>query len=107
MMRIRTSSAGWLRPGWWQEPQRTILWRGVHLVVGRLAAWPLLVVGIVMLVYPSRTERRWARLSRGICPKCKYDLTGVQDRCPECGRELSADEAAALRARPRKDEGPR
>ena len=34
-------------------------------------------------------RRRDARLARGLCPRCEYDLTGnVSGVCPECGAEI-------------------
>ena len=36
--------------------------------------------------------RRQQLLSEGICPECKYDLTGnVSGRCPECGTPVKLD----------------
>lgn len=30
------------------------------------------------------------RHPKGHCPKCGYDLTGIADKCPECGRAVKA-----------------
>ena len=32
----------------------------------------------------------WRRNPKGHCPKCGYDLTGITDKCPECGRMVRA-----------------
>ena len=40
-------------------------------------------IGVVIVV---RSSRRLARLKRGCCVRCGYNLTGnVTGRCPECG----------------------
>jgi len=30
----------------------------------------------------------WRRHPKGHCPKCGYDLSGITDQCPECGRAV-------------------
>lgn len=44
-----------------------------------------------------RARRRQARLSRGLCPRCRYSLRGLaENKCPECGEVwMSAEEQAA------------
>ena len=42
----------------------------------------------------TRRQRRLAKLRRGRCPNCGYDIRGLpQRRCPECGATWSADDA--------------
>lgn len=33
----------------------------------------------------------WLRHPKGHCPKCGYDLKGIADQCPECGRMVQAE----------------
>ena len=45
---------------------------------------------LVLFTLPSAMRRaiRRARLRRGLCPHCTYDLRGMaaDTQCPECGR---------------------
>jgi hypothetical protein len=44
----------------------------------------------------TRRQRRLAKLRRGRCPDCGYNIRGLpQRRCPECGAKWSADDAQA------------
>lgn len=57
------------------------MWRGlVANVLAFSAGW----VGLMLVV---RGGRRWNRARRGRCPDCGYDLAGVGQTCPECGRK--------------------
>jgi len=48
------------------------------------ALWSVLLLGV-----PMRQSRR--RRSRGLCPRCGYDLKGETDiTCPECGTKPAA-----------------
>lgn len=96
-MRISIIGEARLNPGWWNAPQRTILWREVALAAASWLALPTLAVGLYLIARRSDVERVLAKLRRGICPRCDYDLTGARDRCPECGRPLEPGERAAIR----------
>jgi len=86
-----------LPPGWWDEPKLNILWGRLPMLIGRLAAWVLLATGLYMTLRWSKAAFICARLARGLCPKCKYNMHGIEKaRCPECGRELSDDEQSLL-----------
>jgi hypothetical protein len=48
---------------------------------------PLLLFGLVRLVFTTRAERSRLRASAGLCRRCRYQLGGlpVDAPCPECG----------------------
>ena len=53
--------------------------------------WP---VAIACALLPAARATAWVvrhrRVRRGLCPRCRYDLTGnVSGVCPECGRPAS------------------
>lgn len=54
------------------------------VVVGAMTALPL-------SVFPLR---RWARMRRGRCGRCGYDLAEAPGVCPECGRGRSSEPEA-------------
>ena len=43
--------------------------------------------GVLWLLFAAPFAlRRWRRIKRGLCPKCAYDLRGIESSaCPECG----------------------
>jgi hypothetical protein len=61
-------------PIWWPLAADSLLYAG--------AWWPLLLAGTSM-----HRLLRHHRLSHGLCPTCRYDLTGnTTSVCPECGK---------------------
>jgi hypothetical protein len=59
------------------------------LLIGLFALPPLL-----WLPGHFRRRRARSRAAAGLCPDCAYDLRGSTDRCPECGRAVTARVAA-------------
>jgi hypothetical protein len=57
--------------------------------VGQNIFVPFWILVVALGIAPAQKTlmryRRWSRVSRGICPCCKYDLRATPDRCPECG----------------------
>ncbi len=50
---------------------------------------------VASLIWVNGYNKGWreARKAPPICPKCKYNLSGLsQCRCPECGTEFRLDE---------------
>jgi hypothetical protein len=54
-----------------------------------LCVFLLIPVSILLYIMDPlgalRNAIRTARIARGICPVCKYDLRATPDKCPECG----------------------
>ena len=65
--------------------------------VGSVTA-PLLWLIAVTIIWRETAQERGARLKQTdksaiVCPKCGYNLTGLQNtRCPECGTQYTLDE---------------
>jgi hypothetical protein len=70
---------------------------GLHILIPLyLLVLPLLLLAAA--AFPP--YRRHRRAARGLCRACGYDLRGLRDRCPECGRALLALILRLLRASP-------
>lgn len=70
-----------------------VLWAGyVHNgVVSMAIVW----IAVAVASYANDGRRwlvAWRRRSRGGCLSCGYNLAGIRDRCPECGRALGGSE---------------
>ena len=52
----------------------------------RAPYWPLAAAAAVLPLWRlARWGRRRRRLTRGLCPRCGYDLRASEGACPECG----------------------
>ena len=47
----------------------------------------LYALGIWLLFAVPNVFRRWRRVRRGLCSRCKYPI-GISDTCTECGRPM-------------------
>ena len=62
----------------------------------QITAVPFAVPALVMAIFGllpwirrrKHLRQRDARLQRGLCPACGYDLRESQHRCPECGADI-------------------
>jgi predicted MFS family arabinose efflux permease len=73
---------------------------GFGAFVGSVAAPLCWLIGVTFIwreTAEERTERiRAITKSAVVCPKCGYNLTGLQTaRCPECGSQFTLDELLA------------
>jgi len=48
--------------------------------------WGLLVAMLLLVIRAIRNARKQ---HKQLCIKCGYDLTGLNERCPECGNEFT------------------
>jgi hypothetical protein len=64
-----------------RRTQYTVYWPGLFTLVGMAGALVAVLISVAMFV------RRCARTGRLLCPKCRYDRTGLAAGavCPECG----------------------
>jgi hypothetical protein len=75
----------WVRDPW-GPPTAASDQTGWYLVV---PCWLPTAMLLLLTVWQGRSialaVRRARRISRGMCPRCGYDLRASSDRCPECG----------------------
>jgi hypothetical protein len=88
----------------WNSSGYRVLSIGVPLWLCALAS------GVPAAFAWRRHRRRRRRERAGSCPRCGYDLAGIQPgdggriRCPECGARPRAKEGAGLEARAERGE---
>lgn len=61
-------------------------------------AIPLALSGLWQARQDHQRERMLARAESGVCPYCRYDITGAGDRCPECGNTIPVREGDSPQA---------
>ena len=63
----------------------------VGFVVLAFLCLPFITIGWMMLCDIWADRRKRARRT-GLCPRCRYNLTGnVSGTCPECGTQVAPD----------------
>lgn len=62
----------------------------------RVPLWPVLVVGALLpLRWLVLKRRASTRRRRGLCLSCGYDVRGINDCCPECGKPTTPNAESA------------
>ena len=59
----------------------------------------VLLAGLTLVGAWKAVPRRGTRVKTGLCETCRYDLTGIDGRCPECGLEIAPDPTRRLGSR--------
>ena len=63
-----------------------IVWQGY------LVGLPFYLIPTLLVIWTFRfvkARKRRARIARGLCPACGYDVRAAPDRCSECGLEIA------------------
>ncbi len=78
-------------------PHRSTIEFGITLVL-----YTIIVSFLVRNDFPKALRRRLLAAGVPVCTKCGYDLRNIppRDRCPECGRRISADIQALMQTPP-------
>lgn len=68
---------------------RRLSWPAALHDLAAVAVLVLVVVGLRRGVRELKERRRRIAIERDhLCPHCGYDITGIRDRCPECGEDI-------------------
>jgi hypothetical protein len=84
-------AVGWLPAAPFAKPGETLIDRWFFFT---LPLWLVAVLTSPGALWLGRCEflrrRSRARVGRGYCARCGYDVRGTPDRCPECGMNVPA-----------------
>jgi len=68
-----------------------------YRIEGRIPCWSLTALSSILVALAIRRKLNLPGPNQ--CPRCRYDLTGnTSGVCPECGREIAADQVHALKS---------
>jgi len=80
----------WLGIGYYQSNLPTV----GYVLVPIWVIWGL--AGLPVLVTLLKVSRRKWRRRVNLCLNCGYDLRGIREKCPECGRETETGKIAIV-----------
>lgn len=87
----RCESTGGVRLLWRYEDWDLSIGANTSRLVAFPLWWGLAAIGVPTVLMWQRelralpSNRRRRRLTRGLCWRCGYDMSGSKDACPECG----------------------